>query len=98
MHTAKQCVIKCIYALGLKWRPRSAGGAYARGGDVVLAISTMLSDVAVGADMPATIVAGGTPIGIGDRHPVVPIWGSGKGTAISGPLIKGAATMTRYLG
>ena len=57
----------------------------------MLAISTMLSNVVVGADMPATIVAGSTPIGIGDWHPVVLIWGSGGGTAISGPPIKGAA-------
>ena len=51
----------------------------------------MSFNVVVGADRPATIVAGGTPIGIGDRHPAVPIWGSGGGTAIPGPLIKGAA-------
>ena len=55
------------------------------------AISTVSSDMVVGVDMPATIVAGGTPIGIGDRRPAVPIWGSGGGTAIPGPPIKGAA-------
>ena len=57
----------------------------------MLAISTVSSDVVVGADMPATIVAGSTPIGIGHWRPVVPIWGSGGGTAIPVPLIKGAA-------
>src|ERR1700720_922266 len=91
MRTAKQCVIKCIYALGLEWSPGSAGGAYAGGGDVVSAISTVSSDMVVCADVPMTIVAGGTPIGIGDRCPVVLIWGSGGGTAIPGPPIKGAA-------
>ena len=40
--------------------------------------------------MPATIVTGGTPIGIGDRRPAVPIWGSGGGTAIPELPIKGA--------
>ena len=55
------------------------------------AISTMSSDVVVGADMPMTIVAGSTFIGIGDWRPVVPIWGSGGGTTIPGPPIKGAA-------
>ena len=45
----------------------------------------------VGADRPATIVAGGTPIGIGDQRPAVLIWGSGGGTTIPGPPIKGAA-------
>ena len=55
------------------------------------AISTMSFDVVVCADVPATIVAGSTPIGIGDRHPVVPIWGSGGGTTIPRPPIKGAA-------
>ena len=54
------------------------------------AISTVSSDVVVGADRPATIVAGSTPIGIGDRHPAVPIWGSGGGTAIPELPIKGA--------
>ena len=55
------------------------------------AISTVSSNVVVGVDMPATIVAGSTPIGIGDRRPAVLIWGSGGGTAIPGPQIKGAA-------
>ena len=55
------------------------------------AISTVSSNVVVCADVPATIVAGSTPIGIGDRRPVVPIWGSGGGTTIPGPTIKGAA-------
>ena len=55
------------------------------------AISTVSSNVVVGADRPATIVAGGTTIEIGDRRPAVPIWGSGGGTAIPGPLIEGAA-------
>ena len=55
------------------------------------AISTVSSDVVVGADMPATIVAGSTPIGIGDRRPAVLIWGSGGGTAILELPIKGVA-------
>ena len=55
------------------------------------AISTMASNVVADADMPVTIVAGGTPIDIGDQRPAVPIWGSGGGTAIPGPPIKGAA-------
>ena len=55
------------------------------------AISIVSSNVVVCVDVPVTIVAGGTPIGIGDRRPVVPIWGSGGGTAIPGPPIKGAA-------
>ena len=55
------------------------------------AISTVSSNVVVCADVPATIVAGGTPIGIGDWHPVVPIWGSGGGTAILELPIKGVA-------
>ena len=54
------------------------------------AISTMSSDVVVCVDVPTTIVAGGTPIGIGDRHPAVPIWGSGGGTTIPKLPIKGA--------
>ena len=54
------------------------------------AISTVSSDVVVGADMPTAIVAGGTPIGIGDQRPAVPIWGSGGGTAIAELPIKGA--------
>ena len=45
----------------------------------------------VGADRPATIVAGGTPIGIGDWRPAVLIWGSGRGTAIPELPIKGMA-------
>src|ERR1700720_1455104 len=52
---------------------------------------SMSSDMVVGVDRPATIVAGGTPIGIGDRRPAVPIWGSGGGTAIPKLPIKGAA-------
>ena len=57
----------------------------------MLAISTVSYDVVVDADMPTTIVAGSTPIEFGDRHPAVPIWGSGGGTAIPEPPIKGAA-------
>src|ERR1700720_1207808 len=67
-----------------------ACGAYAGGGDILSAISTVSSDVVIGVDRPATIVAGGTPIGIGDRHPAVPIWGSGGGTTIPELPIKGA--------
>ena len=48
----------------------------------LMAISTMSSNVVVDADMPMTIVAGSTPIGFGDWHPAVPIWGCGGGTAI----------------
>ena len=51
----------------------------------------MSFNVVVGADRPATIVAGGTPIGIGDWRPAVPIWGSGGGTTIPELPIKGAA-------
>ena len=50
----------------------------------------MSSNVVIGPDRLATIVAGGTPIGIGDRRPAVPIWGSGGGTAIPELPIKGA--------
>ena len=57
----------------------------------MLAISTVSSDIVVGADMPVTVVAGGTPIGIGDWCPAVPIWGSGGGTTISELPIKGVA-------
>ena len=53
------------------------------------AIPTVSSDVVVGADRPATIVAGGTPIGIGDWRPAVPIRGSSGGTAIPKLPIKG---------
>ena len=67
----------------------STGGAYAEGGNILLAISTMSSDMVVGADRPATIIAGGTLIWIGDRPPAVPIWGSGGGTTIPKLLIKG---------
>ena len=49
----------------------------------------MSSDVVVDVDMPTTIVAGSTPIGIGDWCPAVPIWGSGGGTAIPELPIKG---------
>ena len=64
-------------------------GPYAGGGDILTAISTVSSNVVVGADRPVTIVVGGTPIGIGDRCPAVPIWGSGGGTAIPELPIKG---------
>ena len=53
------------------------------------AISTVSFDVVVGVDMPATIVAGGTLIGIGDRRPAVLIWGSGGGTTIPVLLFMG---------
>ena len=55
------------------------------------AISTVSSNVVIGADRPTTIVAGGTPIGIGDQCPAVLIWGSGGGTAILELPIKGVA-------
>ena len=55
----------------------------------MLAISTVSSNMVVDADMPVTIVAGGTPIGIGDWHPAVPIWGSGGRTTIPELPIKG---------
>ena len=51
----------------------------------------MSSDVVIGPDRLATIVAGGAPIGIGDWRPAVPIWGSGGGTTIPELPIKGAA-------
>ena len=53
------------------------------------AISTVSSDVAIGADRPMTIVAGGTPIGIGDWRPAVPNWGCSGGAAMPKLLIKG---------
>ena len=49
----------------------------------------MSSDMVVDADIPMTIVTGGTPIEFGDRHPAVPICGSGGRTAIPELPIKG---------
>ena len=47
------------------------------------------------ADMPATIVAGGTPIGFGDQCPTVPIWGSGGRTTILKLPIKGGVNTAK---
>ena len=50
------------------------------------AISTVSTNVVVDADMPVTM---GTPIGFGNWHPAVLIWGSGGGTTIPELPIKG---------
>ena len=62
---------------------------YTGGGDVLSTISTMSSNMVVDADRPMTIVAGSTPIGIGDQHTAVLSWGCGGGATMPELPIKG---------